>query len=272
MEFDLIIANPPYGSSGANIVKFIIDNIEFKEFINLLPANDYKRNKERDLFNYQSDMISLNNAFTDAAVTTHLAKIYKNKVNDLTKEEFEIYNYLDKSLDKYFQANLRREHYAIDNSVYKPKIKNFEESFNLKKCLFIGKRYIADEHFPYTKNCAGYKVNKERNISFNELLAISSKAEQKNGNVGDFSLVQFNTEEEQINITDFLYSDEGFKFMTKILTCMNADSYCNVSRFLPKVDWTKEQTVESILNEYNYTEKEIEEILKDLNNYKGQDN
>ena len=53
---------------------------------------------------------------------------------------------------------------------------------------------------------------------------------------------------------------------------MNADSYCNVSRFLPKVDWTKEQTVESILKEYNYTEKEIEEILKDLNNYKGQDN
>ena len=200
MEFDLIIANPPYGSSGANIVKFIIDNIEFKEFINLLPANDYKRNKERDLFNYQSDMVSLNNAFTDAAVTTHLAKIYKNKVNDLTKEEFEIYNNLDKSLDKYFLTNLKREHYAIDNSVYKPKIKNFEKSFNLKKCLFIGKRYIADEHFPYTKNCAGYKVNKERNISFNESLAISSKAEQKNGNVGDFILVQFNTEEEQINI------------------------------------------------------------------------
>ena len=68
------------------------------------------------------------------------------------------------------------------------------------------------------------------------------KAEQKNGNVGDFSLVQFNTEEEQINITDFLYGDQGFKFMTKILTCMNADSYCNVSRFLPKVDWTKGQT------------------------------
>ena len=50
---------------------------------------------------------------------------------------------------------------------------------------------------------------------------------------------------------------------------MNADSYCHVKRFLPKVDWTRPWTVEEILKEYGYTQKEIEEVINDLTNFKG---
>ena len=41
MKVDLVISNPPYGKIGAEITKKIIDTIDFKEYINLEPGNDY---------------------------------------------------------------------------------------------------------------------------------------------------------------------------------------------------------------------------------------
>ena len=79
MKFDLIIANPPYGKIGANITKTIINNIEYAEYVNLLPANDYNRNDTKDLYKYVDldSMTSLKDAFKDAVVTTHCARINK---------------------------------------------------------------------------------------------------------------------------------------------------------------------------------------------------
>ena len=94
IKFDLVIANPPYGSIGANITKNIIDNIDFGEYVNLLPANDYKRNTEKNLFQYAREMENINDGFKDAMVTTHLCKIAKNAIN-ITLDEFEIMNYID---------------------------------------------------------------------------------------------------------------------------------------------------------------------------------
>lgn len=272
VKFDLIIANPPYGKTGANITKKIIDNVEFDQYINLLPANDYKRNTEKNLYNYQSDMISIKDGFADAAVTTHLAKIHKTKVNNMTLDEFERSQYIDRQLDKYFEENSKRSHYAIDNATYKPKLATFKTDFDLARCLFIGKRYVSDEHLPYTKKAAGYLVNKERNITHDQLISMSAKSEQANGNVGDFSLAQFNTVAEQNNITDFLYSTDGFRFIAKVLISINADSYCHMNKFIPKVDWTRSWTVEEILADYGYTEDEIKEVMEDLKNYKGMEN
>jgi hypothetical protein len=50
---------------------------------------------------------------------------------------------------------------------------------------------------------------------------------------------------------------------------MNIDSYCHVSKFIPKVDWTRAWTVEEILADYGYTETEIAEVMADLENFKG---
>ena len=41
MKIDLVISNPPYGKIGAEITKKIIDAVDFKEYINLEPGNDY---------------------------------------------------------------------------------------------------------------------------------------------------------------------------------------------------------------------------------------
>ena len=277
MKTDLLISNPAYGAIGANITDTLRQKVDYKEFINLLPANDYKRNKMKDLFKYQSDMKPINGGFIDAAVTTHVARIHKGTVDDpapninMTLDEFERSQYIDRSSDKYFEENSKRTHYAIDNATYKPKLNTFKQIFDLRKCLFIGKRYISDEHLPYTKEAAGYKVNIGRTITHDELIAMSAKSEQANGNVGDFILTQFNTELEQNNITDFLYSRDGSRFFAKVLVAMNADSYCHVKKFLPKVDWTRSWTVEEILKDYGYTEEDIAKVMADLDNFKGMD-
>jgi hypothetical protein len=265
MNFDLIIANPPYGKIGAQITDTIRKEVKYNHFVNLLPANDYKR--VSNLHQYVRNMEAINNGFTDAAVTTHLCEIVKDP-NSLTAEEFEIAQYIDPKLTKYFTEQLNRTHYAIDNATYKPKLKDFEINFDLRRCLFIGKRYISDEHIPYTKNCAGYKVNIGRTITPAELIAISAKSEQVNGNVGDFILAQFDTVQEQNNITNFLYSPQGFKFFAKVVVAMNLDSYAPLKKFIPKVDWTRSWTVEEILADYGYTETEIAEVIADLENFK----
>lgn len=114
-KFDLIIANPPYGKAGANITKNIIDNIEFDEYINLLPANDYIRNTTKDLYKYVDldSMVHINKGFADAAVTTHAARITKKQHRYISWDEFQIENYIDPSLTKYFYENRAKEHYAI---------------------------------------------------------------------------------------------------------------------------------------------------------------
>ena len=267
LSFDTIISNPPYGSTGANITDKIRENINYIDFINLLPANDYKRNKNKDLFNYQSNMIAINNGFADAAVTTHCALIHKNKVNSLTADEFEIANYLDRSLDKYFIANSKRAHYAIDAAFY-PYLNNpIINNFSPDTMLTIWQRDVANKHLPYKKDANSYKWNVLKSIDA-EYFIKNCFAASTSQSIGAFCI--FNTAVEKDNIVKFLYSDSGFRFMSKIFTALNFDSgIVPLNKFLPKVDWTRSWTVEEILAEYNYTPAEIQEIITDLDNFKG---
>ena len=52
---------------------------------------------------------------------------------------------------------------------------------------------------------------------------------------------------------------------------MNIDGTTSLGKCLPKVDWTKSWTVEEILKDYGYTDIEIENIMADLDNFKGMD-
>ncbi len=270
MKIDGIIANPPYGAIGANIAYTIREKVDYECFVNLLPANDYKRNKTKDLFNYQSEMETINNGFDDAAVTTHLCLVSKNKANNMTLDEFERSQYIDRSLDKYFEENSKRTHYAIDNHICKPKIARFR-TIDLRKCFYTGKRDLAAGHLPYSKDSMSYKINFNLLTDHDEFLANSSKSEQALGNSGNYTVVPFNTNEEKDNLIKFLYSKLGFKFICKLFTAINVDCYVVPSKYLPKVDWTHSWTVEEILRDYGYTEDEIAEVMADLDNFKGMD-
>ena len=268
MKFDLIIANPPYGKVGANITKTIIDNIDYDEYINLLPANDYIRNNSKDLYKYVDldSMKPVNNGFADAAVTTHMAKINKKPHRYISWEEFQIENYIDDSLTKYFYENRNRSNYAIDAGIT---WLIFAENNEVKKTLLLDHRCIPHKHLAYSKTTDEYLWNVLESID-NTSLAASSKSTSTPGKMNKY-VVKFNTEVEKQNAVNFIYSTDGFRFISKIFKALNTDSTLPLERFFPRVDWTRSWTVEEILADYGYTQKEIDEVMADLVNFKGMD-
>ena len=268
-HFDLIIANPPYGKIGANITKKIIDTIDFGEYVNLLPVNDYKRNDTHDLYKYVDidSMKPVSRGFKDAAVTTHVARIAKKPNTYISWDEFQIENYIDESLSKYFYENTKRSHYAID-AAYMP-LRLTDESAKLSPTtsIIIGIRDVNHKHMPYEKNSNTYKWNVLKNITINDIVILHP--EKKTANEFMHQFISFNTEVEKNNFSQFMYSANGFKFLAKVFTAVNIDGATKAWKVFPKVDWTREWTVEEILADYGYTEKEIKEVMDDLVNFKG---
>jgi group I intron endonuclease len=264
IKFDLIIANPPYGKPGANITKTIIDTIDFEEYINLLPANDYIRNDSKDLFKYVDldSMKAINKGFSDAAVTTHMARITKKPHRYISWEEFQIENYIDPSLTKYFYENRSREHYAIDVMPNAGQTLSKAGTWDVATTFIIGYRDMNHGHLPYTKSCTTYKWNVEESIDMQYLIDNCNTRDNR------FMISQciFNTAAEKQNFVNFVYTN--FKFISKVFTALNCDGTVKPIAF-PRVDWTRAWTVEEILADYGYSQKEIADVMSDLPNFKG---
>lgn len=274
MKTDLLISNPPYGAIGANITNTLIQKIDYEEFINLLPANDYKRNETKDLFKYQSDMKPINGGFIDAAVTTHVARIHKDTVEDpapninMTLDEFERSQYIDRSLDKYFKENSKRTHYAIDATCAPSNYEAYKNKINVDTTFIIHTRDINHRYVPYKGKA--YSVN----WNINKIGTIEYLHERYwtmgGGRQSTYAFTTFNTAIERNNYTDFMLKN-GWKFMCKIFKAINADGWVAASIWAPKVDWTHSWTVEEILKDYGYTEDEIKTVMAGLDNFKGMD-
>ena len=270
MKIDGIIANPPYGAIGANIVYTIREKVNYECFVNLLPANDYKRNKTKDLFNYQSEMEPVNDGFDDAAVTTHLCLVSKNKANSMTLDEFERSQYIDPSLDKYFEENSKRigktHNYYTNGGILTEAKANKADLFSDTTYL-IGLRDINHRHLPYSKKIFNYRWNNSNNLDTAILLSNVSHGK----GMYNIGWITFGTPVEKSNFAKFTYSNNGFRFLCKVFTSMNIDGTVTYDRVFPKVDWTRSWTVEEILKDYGYTEDEIKEVMADLDNFKGMD-
>lgn len=262
MKIDGIIANPPYGAIGANIAYTIREKVDYECFVNLLPANDYKRNKTKDLFNYQSEMETINNGFDDAAVTTHLCLVSKNKANNMTLDEFERSQYIDPSLDKYFEENSKRNHYAIDAMPTGGYSRKNAGIWPIETTFIVGMRDMNHKHLPYSRTCTTYNWNVNNVGTMESLPAMTNNTQLSVSNC------IFNTAVEKQNFVKFVYNN--FKFMSKIFTALNCDGTVHSIAF-PKVDWTRSWTVEEILKDYGYTEDEIKTVMADLDNFKGMD-
>ena len=268
MKFDLIIANPPYGKIGANITKTIIDTIDYDEYVNLLPANDYIRNDSKDLFRFVDldSMTAINKGFSDAAVTTHIAKINKKPHRYLSWEEFQIENFMDDSLTSYFYENMRRDHYAIDAG-RRPQFASLTVEDNTNTIL-LGIRDMNHGHLSYSKTCDTYLWNALKQVDLTKLKSNIGKTGSANTQASHY-FITFATTAEKDNFAAFMYSDTGFRFLSKVFVAMNVDSMMATKVFLPKVDWTRSWTVEEILADYGYTQTEIDEVMADLVNFKG---
>ena len=217
-------------------------------------------------------METINNGFDDAAVTTHLCLVNKNKVNNMTLDEFEISNYIDKSLTKYFTENRLRKHYAIDAANLSGATDSQFKQFNLDTTVTVSSRDVNHKHLPYSKTCETYRYNVLKNIT-NEEIFESRKALRKGVYDGWLSITGIlnKTKTEKDNQVAFMYSKNGFRFLAKIFTACNVDGTLNFGKVFPKVDWTRSWTVEEILKDYGYTEDEIKEVMEDLKNFKGMD-
>ena len=274
MKTDLLISNPAYGAIGANITDTLRQKIDYKEFINLLPANDYKRSKTKDLFKYQSDMMPISNGFTDAAVTTHVARIHKGTVDDpapninMTLDEFERSQYIDRNLDKYFEENSKRTHYAIENDSFCSNCKKYSNEFT----VILGWRDVNHKAMPKSKDSTTYKWNVEKSIDAEYVFNNHEKVTngKRTGRVS-FAGITFKTTTEKDNFVKFFYSESGRHFMSKLWSSMNVDGGLFIEKWFPKVDWTRSWTVEEILKDYGYTEEDIAKVMADLDNFKGMD-
>ena len=85
MKVDLLISNPPYGKIGAETTEIIRTKIDYDEFINLEPGNDYFTNDNYKYIDLSIKPIVLgSNAFSDASQATTITKISKQQ-NNLTQ-------------------------------------------------------------------------------------------------------------------------------------------------------------------------------------------
>ena len=277
LSFDLIIANPPYGSVGADIAKVLIDNVDYDEFICLLPANDYVRDVNKALYRHVEldSMRAVGLGFSDTAVTTHIARILKLPNSNISLDSFEITNYADPQMTKYFYKNRVRNHDAIDKAnswLFYNNCDNLTDVVLPHKFVW-GKVYYAQlDSFVREKRLSTKRAGVE--YDWNHRTIDSNWLVQQNlcpstpGKINKY-IIKFGSSIEKDNFVNFIYSKDGFRFIGKILMALNSDSTVKLCKWVPKVDWTRAWTVEEILADYGYTQKEIEEVMADLPNFKG---
>lgn len=263
MKFNLIISNPPYGKIGAEITDCIRENVDYDLFINLLPLTDYsKASAELPKYVIPGTASTIDRgAFEDARVTTAICAISKEVQNpQATAETLKLCSGNFGILNKFFERNTK-----VD---YKLPIRrrNFN-GMDDKYPVAIHRRDAANGHLPYTKT-PEWKFN-IGNISQEEYA--KERAElykgQLTGNLTSDPIF-FDTKAEADNYKNFIYSKDGFRFTSMVWSTYKTDSSEAFEKCFPRVDWSKAQTVQSILKLYNYTDEEIAEVISELDDYK----
>ena len=266
IKFNGVIANPPYGKIGAQITEKIKDKVNYEQYINLLPANDYKRVPE--LYQYTFNMVpfAAGSNFADAYITTHLAEVSKTKVNTMSEIDFVLSQFIDTSLTKYFYETAKVRQYKAFDQAKRAQFSQVKDKTPTTIAL-IGIRDIKSEHLTYSKTGNGYRWNVLEDITVQDLINQVGKTGSKNKQSSHY-WIEFDTASEKRNFVNFIYSSNGFRFISKVFKATNVDSMIALGYILPKVDWTQSWTVEEILADYGYTEAEIAKVMADLENFK----
>ena len=256
-----IIANPPYGKIGAQITKKIVDEVNFNEFIDLLPIKDISSVglEVCSHINMSETIVCPPHSFNDADILTHVLKITKklNK-NYTTFEELCADSYfIDRPMIKFMKANVLATHYAIDN------IKMWTSAIDVTRSFIYQLLRTQSQHTCGMDQLESATVANAYN--FDNLVVTEKTSVYKNtictvaGN-SNYKTFMFNTPEEKINFVEFYKNNRNFinrMIANQFITIRN-DAVC-----FPKVDWTKNDwTVEKILKTVaNYSDEEVQAVL-----------
>lgn len=253
MKFDLIIANPPYGKVGAQITKKIVDEVNFNEFINLLPIKDMPSVglEACSHIDMPETIVCPPHSFSDADILTHILRITKtpNKTYATFEELCADSYFIDKPMVKFMRANTLTTHYAITGCKLYTSTNIVESSF-----LFHHLRIIS-------QHTAGMDQLTEDTVAnaYNFSNQIKPEIFKQSGASG-YRVIQFNTSIEKDNFVNFYKTNRNF------INRMIANQFMGVRLYdacFPKVDWTKDDwTIEKILKTVaNYTDEEVQAVL-----------
>lgn len=249
MKFDHIIANPPYEFGNA-ITTTVLSNVDFDDYVNLMPVSKYKKDKI-----YQH--IVPNSLVRvkwegDAATNPQIAELTKKANSEITEVDFNTWCY-DERFKKFYVENIKRSRtftFVSENLKLK-----YAGSISPKTCFIVGKRVLTDGVHT-TEDCFDYKWNIQKQII--PLCYGDSSDPEDNLRVFIF---KFSTEVEMNNFTKFWYS-KGKEGLSNLLLKGLGKQTGNPEYAIPRVDWTREWTDEGILKDYGYTDEEIKELLK----------
>lgn len=257
----LVIANPPYKASGT-ITKAVLEILKPDEYINLMPAADYKcGGKNNRLYNHiKSIERAPDNIFEDAVVSPSIASLSVQKIHDCTDDEFELMCYEPKYI-KFYEENIKREILWKREVLGASLSRNTEEecredlkTLNNKTDFMITTRTVQNGTHK-TKNCHDYRWNVEKNTTYKDVpIGYNSSLKKWYPNVG---FIYFNNETEFNNFCKYWYRGNLSNRLIKGLN-KTSGSWKNA---IPRIDWNRPWTDEEILQEYGFTEEEIKDIL-----------
>lgn len=255
MTFDLIIANPPYGKIGAQITKRITDDVNFEEFINLLPIKDMP-SAGLDACSHidmPETIVCPPHSFGDADILTHILRITKAKnktyasFEELVADSFIV----DKPMIKFMRANTLAQHYAIDN------ISAFNSKSDINTDFVFHHFDTGSAHTCGLPKCDSAIPKNRWNFEMID--------ESVSGRLhGVDKVIHFNTAGEKLNFANFVKANRNFinRMIVNQFITIRTTTTC-----FPKVDWTRDDwTIEKILVEVaGYTESEITSVLTTMN-------
>lgn len=254
-KFDYIIANPPF-QMGNEVTRFVMENVAFDSYINLMPASKYKK---KNLFEKVVSVNSAQDCFEDALIGASLILcVLKNQASTFTSyETFEVEK-MDPRFRDYYLKNLSypcRYPYSCA-----PIIKEDTEQATRDKALASMQQWYKKVSTTFcvtvrtvldgthkTPNCFDYKWNIAENVpDLSVPLCWSSQGGHVQITVG---FIDLSNAEAKKNLCAFWYKNP---LMNELLWGLQK-TIGTASTALPNIDFSKDRdwehcTLEDLMN------------------------
>lgn len=259
-KFDYIIANPPF-QMGNEVTRFVMENVAFDSYINLMPASKYKK---KNLFEKVVSVNSAQDCFEDALIGASLILcVLKNQVSTFTSYEDFSNELRDPRFVPFYKLNMSYPHrynYNVATVFSGPEEVSVKAACNYIRNIwenekdttfYLPMRTVLDGTHR-TENCFDYQWNIARRLP--EKLPVSYMPSNISTQfTGGF--IKNLTAVARVNLCTFWYNNP---LCCQLIWGLNRSGGSAVSA-IPNVDFSKDRDWEHC-------------ILEDLMNWLREDN